>query len=196
MKINKQLALSGGILVLAFAVGALSVWGYYHCSPSTKLLERLKQRVAEGHRQLQDLNDVEIPEKRQYVAKLTEVHQSFQKLSQLSDKLEQMFPKEEKLGELLNLLSRAAESDGVKILRIKPGERIEQERWWEIPVELEYSCELTKLQSYLVSIERMSRFVRVNSFNIALQEDKFPHLKAKMNCSAFVFKGGALKDES
>jgi len=196
MKINRQLVLTGTGLILAFAIGSLSLWGYYHYSPSAGLLENLKQQVAEGQRQLQDLNDVEIPEKRQYVAKLTEVHQSFQNISELSKELGQMFPKEERLGELLDLLSGVAESNGAKILRIKPGEPTDQGNWWEIPVELEFVCGLTELQSYLVSIERLPRFIRINSFSIALKKDAHPHLEAQMICSAFVFKRGNLKDET
>ncbi len=196
MKINRQLVLSGGGLILAFAIGSISLWGYYHYSPSVGLLEKLKQQVAEGQRRLQDLNDVEIPEKRQYVAELTEVHQGFQRINELSDELEQMFPKEERLGELLDLLSRAAESNGAKLLRIEPGKLTDQGEWRETPIELEFACDLTKLQGYLTSIERMPRFIRINSFSIAVKEDALSQLETKMTCTAFVFKGGALKDET
>ncbi len=196
MKISRRLAPGGVVLILAFTLGSLSLWGYYHYSPSAMLLKKLKQRATQGQRQLHNLSDVEIPEKKGYLVKLRRVHQSFQKLDELSGQLRQMFPEEEKLGRLLDWLSRAAESEGVKVLRIKPSEPIEKESWWEISVELEFICGLTELQTYLTSIERLPRFIRIDSFSIALQEDGLPQLKAKMICTAFVFKRGVLKDET
>jgi Tfp pilus assembly protein PilO len=196
MKVDRRLALGIGLLILVFAMGSLSLWGYYYHSPSARLLKSLKQQAGEGQKQLQNLINEEMPEKKQYVTKLAEVDLSFQKINQLSDELEQMFPKEEKTGELLDLLSRAIESDGTRVLRIKPGEPQDQGSWWEIPVELEFECDLTELPNCLVSIERMPRFVRINSFSIALQEDDPARLEAEMVCSGFIWKKGDRKNES
>jgi Tfp pilus assembly protein PilO len=196
MKVNRRLALSGGILILTLVGGSLSLLGYYHYSPSAMLLEKLKQRMAEGQRQRDDLSDIKIPEKRRLLDNLVEFRHNLQKITELSDELEQMFPKEERLGELLDLISREAESNGAKLMRIEPGEPTDQGEWWEIPIELEFVCDLTRLQGCLTSIEKMPRFIRIRSFSIALREDGVSQLETKMTCVAFVFQRGASKDET
>lgn len=196
MKINKAQARDVGFLILAFAIGCLSLWGYSHHSPSAGLLKNLGQQAVEGRKRLEDLSTKEIPEKKEYLFKLSSLHQSFQKFAELSDELSQMFPHEERLGELLDMLSQAAESDGAKVLRIKPGEPKDQGDWWEIPVQMEFRCCLPDLQTYLVSLESMPRFIRINSFDITLLEDIPPQLETKITCSAFVFKKGVFQNET
>lgn len=190
MRIDRRLALPAGGLILALAIGTSSLWGYYHHSPSARCLRELSRQVVDGKGLLDQLAQVEIPERRLFVDRLSEISRSFETIKQLADELEQMFPPEQRLGQLLDLLSRTAESDGVRVLRIEPGKLIEKDQWQEIPLELQFVCGLEELQTFLTSVERMPRFVRINSFSITLEGEDHLQLEGQMECSAFVVKMG------
>jgi len=195
MKVRRKLVKDLGLLTMAFASGVFFLWGYWRHSPSAELMKKLRQQATEGQNRMVELKDDEIPRKRKAVAELREIYRDFQKTIGLMQQLRRMFPEKRKLGDLMDLLSRAAESDGVKVLRIKPDEPVDQGGWWEIPLRLELVCGLTQFQNYLISVERMPRFIRINSFDIDLVEEPL-QVEVEIECSAFVVKTGATEDET
>jgi Tfp pilus assembly protein PilO len=109
---------------------------------------------------------------------------ALEKISMVEEKL----PDNQDLGYLLSSLTSLAKEPGVDFFRISCGDVKGGMEFSEIPVDINLSCRFLELGKYLEGLEKLDRLVNVKSFEIDLDQENIPKVKAKIKASVFVLQ--------
>lgn len=115
-------------------------------------------------------------------------------LEKQSEFLERRFPGQEEIPNLLGDFSDVAESSGVKILKIKPLEVVEDISksgsgggfYYELPILIEANAGYHQAAIFINNIENMDRFIKITDIDIRSRPSDPRHHDIKMKISTYV----------
>ena len=95
----------------------------------------------------------------------------------------------DQVSSVLVALQKSAEN--INILEIRPGERAREDGYTRLPLDIVLTGRFTDVATFIMRLERSSQLMRVEEFEIEVEEAFSALLKAKLKLSAIILGGSA-----
>ena len=126
------------------------------------------------------------------IANESRIKMQYENLKNQSQALEKRLPSQDEISILLQDFSKVAESAGVKILRIKPLEVLDEgdaasgQFFSEYPILIEARAGYHQCGIFVNKLENMERFIRIDAVDIKGQTADPRHHDIRLRVSAYV----------
>jgi len=173
------------VMILIFSMG---VGTFYFFSPSAKPLRALKNQTAALKKEIDSIDQNELPPLKKGQAILSEVEQDYSAFRENIFKAEKRLPVKEEFGSFLEQLFQAAKESEVDFFQINSKKEIEFKDYIQLPVEIEVRSDFLKLGKYLEKIEGMQRITNIDRLDINGADQSGSLVEAKLFASTFIMK--------
>ncbi len=175
--INVRQVLIAVVCVVAAAVLVLVLYGQYG------RLQEARTTVNEERQAL------ELAEAR--LARLEDLKEEEDVLRARAAFAEGLIPEQPSEDVLLNYLQAAANQSGIRFVQIRFQDRVQEERFVEMPLTMTFEGRYQELLSLLQKLRNGSRLVNVENVRIGQGQELFPQIRVEMAGRAFYKQAGA-----
>jgi Tfp pilus assembly protein PilO len=173
------------VIILIFSMG---VGAFHFFSPSAKSLRAFKNQAASVKKEIDSINQNELPPLKKGQAILSEVEQDYSVFQEKILKAEERLPVKEEFGSFLEQLFQAAKESEVDFFQISSKKETEFKNYIQLPVEIEVRSDFLKLGKYLEKIEGMQRITNIDRLDINGADPSGSLVEAKLFASTFIMK--------
>lgn len=181
-KNNRWKAAGAGIVVFVMFL----VWGYIipEFQQTLHLYSTLQEKKAE------------IASVQNWQHRLNRLNEQREKLEEYLSKIFLNLPEDDQMSTIIDQVFKEAESGDVKVIQMRPDERIQHESYLEIPISLQVKGSYHEIGGFVNRIEQSRYLMKVERVNIKSEDIPNKPLNAHIGLKVIILKRNAKEPET